>query len=212
MEELPQEGNEEEASGWYCNTHQHYRLNQVDPKAGGWVHATQLGYAAGGEVTLHNPAVHAKEARKRKAGQQFCSRCQEGWEHLLQRGPQQTAGCSVRTKQFAEGLTKDLAPAIRVVLAPMEWDAVRWCEGAHVPLEPWEEQQHHNTVGRGKKAARIQRFSRTRCQARSMHWRSGGLVTEVKQWESVKWSRDDCMGTRIQIWPWTGDCPMARRY
>ena len=93
--------------GWYCNTCQHYCLNQVDLKAGGWVHATKLGYAAGGEVTLHNPAVHAKEDGKRKAGQQICSRCHEGWEHLLQHGPQRTAGCSVRTKQFAEELTKD---------------------------------------------------------------------------------------------------------
>ena len=68
---------------------------------------------------------------------------------------------------------------------------MRWCEGAHVPLEPWEEQQHRSRVGKGKKAVRIQKFSSTRFQARSTHWRSGGLVTEVKQWESVKWSRDD---------------------
>ena len=78
LEELLQEGGEEEVSRWYCNTYQHYCLNQVDPKAGGQVHATQLGYAAGGEVILCNPAVYTREAGKRKAGQQFCSRCKEG--------------------------------------------------------------------------------------------------------------------------------------
>ena len=48
LEGLLQEGSEEEMSGWYCNTYQHYCLNQVDPKAGGQVHATRLGYDAGG--------------------------------------------------------------------------------------------------------------------------------------------------------------------
>ena len=90
LEGLLQEGSAEEMSGWYCNTYQHYCLNQVDPKAGGLVHATRLGYDAGGEVVLRNPAVYIKEAGKRKAGQQFCNRCREGWEHLLQHGPQQT--------------------------------------------------------------------------------------------------------------------------
>ena len=160
-------------------------------KAGGQVHATRVGYAASGEVALRNPAVCTKEAGKRKAGQQFCSRCQEGWEHLLQHGPQRTAGCSVKTKQFAQDLTRDLAAALRPMLTPVEWDAVRRCGGVHVPLEPWEEPQYHNTVGKGKKALRIQKSLSTRCQARSMHWKSGGRVTEVRQWEPVKWSRDD---------------------
>ena len=48
LEGLLQEGSAEEMSGWYCNTYQHYCLNQVDPKAGGQVHATRLGYDAGG--------------------------------------------------------------------------------------------------------------------------------------------------------------------
>ena len=110
----------------------------------------------------------------------FMLTCQEGWEHLLQHGPQCTARCSVKTKQFAQDLTQDLAAALRTMLTPVEWDAVRWCGGVHVPLEPWEEQQHCNTVGKGKKALRIQKFLSTRCQARSMHWKSGGRVTEVR--------------------------------
>ena len=95
-------------------------------------------------------------------------------------------------------------------MTPVEWDAVRWCEGVHVPLEPWEEEQHRNSVGKGKKATRIQKFSSTRCQARSMHWKSGGLVTEVNQWKPVKWSRDDWVlgfksGQGQVITPWPVD-------
>ena len=74
----------------------------------------------GPEVTLHNPAVCTKEAGKRKAGQQFCSCCQEGWEHLLQHGPQHTARCSVKTKQFAKDLTQDLAATLRTMLTPVQ--------------------------------------------------------------------------------------------
>ena len=88
----------------------------------------------------------SSEAAAREDGSTYCSMAQR------------TAGCSVRTKQFAQDLTQDPAAAIRAALAPDEWDVVRWCEGAHVPFEPWEEQQYRDTVGNGKKATRIQKL------------------------------------------------------
>ena len=60
LEELLQEGSEDEMHRWYCDTYQHYCLNQVDPKAGGQVHAMRLGYAASGVAcdTTQPSSVH----------------------------------------------------------------------------------------------------------------------------------------------------------
>ena len=109
---------------------------------------------------------------------------------MLQQGEDRKAGCSAKTRQFAHDLTEELAALIRATLTPIEWDAVRRCEGVHAPLT-WEEKHVHNKVGKGAKAMKIQKSFNTRCQSRSMHWKSAGMVTEIRQWDPVKWSKDD---------------------